>query len=134
MFLVAREPDAGNRIELLQQSYDKYTVRGALESRLALEATTAYLELDEPELAAYFLSQALECADSRIVSDHFLCPIEWDMVDSLLDTARVTEEELDMAREALRVRGFLPEPETAPGFTTSTNSGTGTAVPIDGSR
>ena len=92
------------------------TLRGALESRLALEATTAYLELDEPELAAYFLSQALECADSRIVSDHFPCPLEWDMVDSLLDTARVTEEELDMAREALRARGFLPEPEAGSRF------------------
>ena len=109
-----RDPDA--RLLILKRAATKYAYRGALEARLALEAATTYLDLSRPELAAYFVAEAVDCASSRQVSDHFACSIDWSSVGCLLDVVRVTNQELDRATARLRRHGLLPEPETGEDF------------------
>lgn len=111
-WLIARaEEDPAARVRILKRSCCKYDSRGPLEGRLALQASTAYLELAEPELAAYFLARATEDAGSRRFTDHFPNSVHWGQVDALLESARVTEQELRNAGASLRKLGYLPEPE-----------------------
>ncbi|WP_370500189.1 hypothetical protein NWT09_31055 [Mycolicibacterium sp. jd] len=114
--LAAAERDPSARVLLLKRAYCKYDFRGALEGRLALLAANAYLELGRPEFAAYFLAQATGSARTRLVSDHFPCPVSWHTVGGLLETARVTDDELALSATELRRLGYLPEPETGTHF------------------
>lgn len=109
--MAGAEEDPAARVRILKRSCCKYDSRGPLEGRLALQASTAYLELAEPELAAYFLARATEDAGSRRFTDHFPNSVHWGQVDALLESARVTEQELRNAGASLRKLGYLPEPE-----------------------
>ena len=109
--MAGAEEDPAARVRILKRSCCKYDSRGPLEGRLALQASTAYLELAEPELAAYFLARATEDAGSRRFTDHFPNSVHWGQVGALLESARVTEQELRNAGASLRKLGYLPEPE-----------------------
>ncbi len=109
--MAGAEEDPAARVGILKRSCCKYDSRGPLEGRLALQASTAYLELAEPELAAYFLARATEDAGSRRFTDHFPNSVHWGQVGGLLESARVTEQELRNAGASLRKLGYLPEPE-----------------------
>ncbi|WP_156432625.1 hypothetical protein [Mycobacterium sp. M26] len=114
--LATAEPDPASRVLMLKRGYDKYEFRGPLEARCALMAADAYIALDQPELAAYFLAQAIDHVGFRLISDHFPCPMEWDRVRGLLEVSRVSADELTAAAAGLRRLGYLPEPETGQCF------------------
>lgn len=114
--LATAEPDPAARVLILKRGYDKYEFRGPLEGRCALQVADAYVALAQPELAAYFLAQAIDHADYRLISDHFSCPIEWDRVRGLLEVSRVSADEISAATVRLRRLGYLPEPETGQCF------------------
>lgn len=114
--LASAEPDPAARLVLLKRSYCKYDFRGAIEGRLALLAATAYLELGQPALGAYFLNRATTSANLRLISDHFFNEVRWERVGRLLEVARVGEQELRDAGAVLRVLGYLPEPESGQHF------------------
>lgn len=114
--LAADEPDPAARVMLLKMASTELELRGALHGRLALQTATAYLELGQPTLAAYFLANARGLANLTAISDHVLDPVHWGRLGDLLELARVTEAEFHHATAELERRGYLPEPETGDHF------------------
>ncbi|WP_071286308.1 hypothetical protein [Mycolicibacterium llatzerense] len=114
--LAADESDPAARVMLLKLASNNYELRGALDSRLALQTATAYLELGQPALAAYFLANARGFANLPVISDRFLDPVRWERLGDLLELARVTEAEFHDAAAELERLGYLPEPETGDHF------------------